>query len=377
MKEYPFLDLRLTDAHIADELKQAVCHVIDSGRYLHGEQTEQLEHEMALLCETRHCVAVSNGLDSLRLIIRAYKEMGTLRDGDQVIVPGNTYVASVLAVSDNRLEPVLCDARLDTLNMDLSLLSKLISTHPRVRAIMPVHLYGSPCWGHELVEAAHRHGLLIVEDNAQAINARASVPGLNGTFTTGGLGHAAGHSFYPTKNLGALGDAGAVLTNDDELAATVRALANYGADRRYHNIYKGLNCRIDEMQAAVLCVKLRHINDETERRLRVAATYDSYISNAAVTKPVIFSGMRQVWHQYVVMVPNRDSFRAYLKENGVGTDVHYATPPHRQSCYSELSSNRLPVTERIAREVVSLPIAAHITEHDASEIAEIVNNWQP
>ena len=275
--KYPFLDLALAHAPYLDELKAAACEVIERGRYLHGIQTEQLEEEIAQLCQTKHCISMSNGLDALRLILRAYKEMGLLHDGDEVIVPANTYVATVLAVSDNNLVPVLCEPREDTMNLDSRLMEALIT--PRTRAVMPVHLYGTPCWDETLMQVASAHDLLIIEDNAQAIGAVSAAPGLNGTKATGGLGHAAGISFYPTKNLGALGDAGAVVTNDDTLAATVRALANYGSDRRYHNIYRGYNCRLDEIQAAMLRVKLRHLEEENATRNAVAEAYSTCITN--------------------------------------------------------------------------------------------------
>ncbi len=373
MKQYPFLDLALANGPYMDELKAAACEVIERGRYLHSTQTEQFEEEIAALCEARHCVSVSNGLDALRLILRAYKEMGIMRDGDEVIVPANTYVASVLAISDNGLVPVLCDPREDTMNLDSSLLESLIT--PRTRAIMPVHLYGTPCWDTALMQAARDHGLRIIEDNAQAIGAKSNIAGLNGTFITGGLGDAAGISFYPTKNLGALGDGGAVVTNDDALATTVRALANYGSDKRYHNIYPGYNCRLDEIQAAMLRVKLRYLEKENETRAAVARAYHDAIDNPRVKAPVIFEELKQIWHQFVVRVENRDAFRAHLADNGVGTDIHYATPPHRQPCYHQLAHGPLPVTERLAGEVVSLPIAHPITPDDARAIASIINRF--
>jgi len=373
MAEYPFLDLALVNAPYIDELKAAACEVIERGRYLHSTQTELFEQEIADLCQTRHCVSVSNGLDALRLILRAYKELGIMDDGDEVIVPANTYVASVLAISDNNLVPVLCDPREDTSNLDSSLLEGLIT--PRTRAVMPVHLYGTPCCDALLIDVARRHNLLIIEDNAQAIGARNSIAGINGTFMTGGLGHVAGISFYPTKNLGALGDGGAVVTNDDTLAATVRALANYGSDRRYHNIYRGVNCRLDEIQAAMLRVKLRHLEQENATRAAVARTYTDSITNPKVKPAVIFDDMRQTWHQYVVRAEKRDTFRQYLADNGVGTDIHYATPTHRQPCYSGLRHDPLPVTERLADEIVSLPIAHPITPDDARAIAEIINRY--
>ena len=371
--KYPFLDLALAHAHYMDQLKAAACEVIERGRYLHGPHTELLEQEIAQLCQTKHCVSVSNGLDALRLILRAYKEMGRLHDGDEVIVPANTYVASVLAVSDCGLVPVLCEPREDTLNLDSRLLEELIT--PRTRAVMPVHLYGTPCWDETLMRVAREHDLLIVEDNAQAIGAKSAVAGLNGTVVTGGLGHAAGISFYPTKNLGALGDAGAVVTNDDELAATVTALANYGSDRRYHNIYQGYNCRLDEIQAAMLRVKLLHLEEENNVRNSVAQAYSITITNPKVKTPDFIEGTKQIWHQYIVRVEQRDEFRNYLTEHGVGSDIHYATPPHRQPCYQGILQGAYPITERLADEVVSLPIAPPITPADACAIAEIINRF--
>ena len=373
MKQYPFLDLALANAPYMDELKAAACDVIEGGRYLRGEQTQLLEQEIAELCQVKHCIGVSNGLDALKLILRAYKELGRLRDGDEVIVPANTYVATVLAVSDNGLVPVLCEPREDTLNMDSSLIEGLITD--RTRAIMPVHLYGTPCWDAGLMQVARDHDLLIIEDNAQAIGAASDVAGLHGTFVTGGLGDAAGNSFYPTKNLGALGDVGAVTTSDDALADAVRALANYGSDRRYHNIYLGYNCRVDEIQAAMLRVKLRYLERENDERAAIARVYDECISNPRVKTPVIFEGMRQIWHQYVVRVEGRDDFRAYLTANGVGSDIHYATPPHRQPCYKDLAHLSFPITERLADEVVSLAIAPPLTTDDARAIADIINRF--
>lgn len=370
--KYPFLSLKQANVPYEDELKQAAVDVIDSGWYLHGKHTEMLEQEIASLCQVRHCIAVSNGLDALRLIIRAYIEMGKLHPGDKVIAPANTYVASVLAISDNGLVPVLCEPSLLTMNLDSDCMERLIT--PEVKAVMPVHLYGTPSWDAKLKQLALDHDLLVIEDNAQAIGASAAVDGLNGTRVTGGLGHAAGISFYPTKNLGALGDAGAVVTNDDDLAKAVRALANYGSDRRYHNIYRGLNCRIDEIQAAMLRVKLRHLDEENARRDAIAQVYNDAITSQRIITPGRFEGMKQVWHQYVIRVKDgRDEFRAELEKRGVMTDIHYATPPHMQPCYSDLQHDNLPVTELLAGQVVSLPIAHPITVDDAREIASIIN----
>ncbi len=372
---YPFLDLAKTQARYVDELKAAASAVIESGRFLHGAETELLEQEMASLCQVRHCVTVSNGLDALRLILRAYIELGRLEPGDKVIVPANTYIASVLAITDNDLVPVLCDVRPDTMNLDSSLIDTLMDS--RVKAVMPVHLYGTPCCDQALIDAVKENQLLMIEDNAQAVGARAACDGLNGTRMTGGLGHIAGISFYPTKNLGALGDGGAVTTNDEELAHIVRALANYGSDRRYHNVYCGLNCRLDEIQAAMLRVKLRHFQAENAVRREVAATYSECITHPQVVTPSIFETMEQVWHQYVIRVTGgqRDAMRAYLQEQGIGTDIHYATPPHLQPCYHDLSHGPLPVTEQLADEIVSLPIAAPIIPASVREIAAVINRF--
>lgn len=373
MKQYPFCDLKLANGPLEEELKQAACRVIESGRYLRGEQTELLEREVAQVCQVKHCVAVSNGLDALRLILRAYIEMDVLHPEDKVIVPANTYVASVLAITDNHLEPCLIDIDPVTMNLDTRLLESHLS--PRVKAIMPVHLYGTPCCDRMLIDIASHYNLRIIEDNAQAIGARSAVPGVNGTHFTGSLGHAAGISFYPTKNVGALGDAGAVVTDDDELAAVVRALANYGSDRRYHNIYRGLNCRIDEIQAAMLRVKLRHLEQEIARRQAIAAAYNEAITHPQVTTPAIIDGTRQVWHQYVIRCNERDRLREYLADNGVGTDIHYATPPHLQPCYNRYRSLKLEQTTALASEAVSLPIAHPVTVDDAREIASVINRF--
>ena len=371
--KYKFLDLAKANEPYMEQLQEAACNVIKSGRYLRGEQTNLLEQEIAGLCEAKYCIAVSNGLDALRLILRAYIELGVLHHEDHVIVPANTYIASVLAISDNGMTPCLCDARPDTMNMDSSLIENLIT--PAVTAIMPVHLYGTPCWDEELMTIAKRYDLKIIEDNAQGIGAKANTPGINGTFTTGGLGHASAISFYPTKNLGALGDAGSVVTNDEELAKAVRTIANYGSDTRYHNIYMGLNCRIDEIQAAMLRVKLRYLNVENMRRSEVAEAYNTHITNPLVKKPDIFDDMLQIWHQYVIRVEKRDEMRSYLEKKGVMTDIHYATPPHRQPCYRRFQSYRLPITNDIADYAISLPIGHPITASDAEQISKIINEF--
>ncbi len=371
MKQYEFLPLGVVNEPYRQAIQSKIDSVLDKGWYLNGEFGKQVEAQLSSLTKMPWAVTCSNGLDALRLIFRAYKELGVMRDGDEVIVQANTYIASVLAISDNGLRPVLVDADIDTLNMDFSKIEERITE--RTRAIMVVHLYGAPCWSDSLAGIARKHNLKIVEDNAQAIGATTTCRGLNGTGITGGLGDAAAFSFYPTKNVGAMGDAGAVTTNDEALADAVRAIANYGSDRRYHNIYQGLNCRMDELQAAVLSVKLQHLADISDTRRRNAAVYDREIANPLLRKPKKLPG--NVWHQYVVLVADgrRDEFRKFLSDNGVPTDVHYAVPPHLQPCYAGLADRALPAAERIAAECVSIPIAEHLSETDISEISEIIN----
>lgn len=368
MKSYPFLDMKRLNAPYAEELKEACANVIDSGRYLHGEQTQALEQELSAYCGTAHCIAVSNGLDALRLSLRAWIGTGKLNPGDEIIVPANTYIASVLAITDSSLLPVLVEPEPESMDLDPNLIEQALT--PRTRAIMEVHLYGTPV-KHDLIRPiADKHGLMIIEDNAQAIGA--AQHGLK----TGAMGDVAAFSFYPTKNIGALGDAGAVTTNDAEVAQAVKALANYGSDYRYHNIYQGFNCRMDELQAAMLRVKLRHIDEETSRRRQAAKAYNENINNEWVNKPAHIEGMTQVWHQYVIRTPYREKLRAFLYNHGVQTDIHYATPPHLQPCYLTLAHQPLPLTEQLANEVLSLPIAT-VSEQEACEIASIINQFRP
>lgn len=372
--KYPFLDLATVNAPYMDDMVAAAERVIRSGRYVGGEEVARLEAEIGERLAAPHVVGVSNGLDALRLILRAYVEMGVMKTGDEVIYPANTYIASVLAISDAGLVPVAVDIDEQTMNIDTSLIGQALTE--RTRAIMTVHLYGRVAWDERLVETARRHNLKVIEDCAQSFGARTLSPGLYGSHHAGALGDAAGISFYPTKNIGAVGDAGAVVTHDLELARAVRALANYGSDRRYHNIYCGFNCRLDPIQAAMLRVKLPHIDDENADRFARALAYQRTISHPSVTLPYISRELNDnVWHQYVVRVPagSRDSFRRQLEERGVGTDIHYAVPPHLQPCYSAMAHGPLHVTERLAHEVVSLPIAAGISVADAAEIGRIIN----
>jgi dTDP-4-amino-4,6-dideoxygalactose transaminase len=385
MNKYPFLSLGSINEIYRDQLDEAARHVIGSGYYVGGQEVENFESMLADIHSVSHAIGVSNGLDALRLIFRAYIEMGVMKPGDEVIVPANTYVASVLAVTDNRLTPVFVEPSLETLNLDSALIERALT--PRTRAILPVHLYGRACWDSTLADIARAHRLKVVEDNAQAIGAVANVDGLSGTLMTGSLGDAAAFSFYPTKNIGALGDAGAVTTNDEDLARAVRALRNYGSDRQYHNIYAGFNCRLDPMQAAFLAVKLPHLADETQARRDRAAAYASLINNQLIIKPNpvdnINNALDAVWHQYIIRVADtqnpaatRDRLRAYLLDNGVETAVHYACPPHLQPCYRQYAGLSLPLTTLIADSVVSLPITRTTPLADIPAIAEIINSFK-
>lgn len=373
--KYPFLRLDRVNAPFRDQLHAAMTRVLDSGWYVGGPEVERFESMLAGQCKAPYAVGVTNGLDALRLILRAAIETGRLSRGDAVIVPANTYVASILAITDNGLLPVFAEPDARTLNLDTSRLEEYYT--PQVKAIMPVHLYGRTCWDSALADFVKRHDLFVVEDNAQAIGARAAVPGLFGSNVTGALGHAGAFSFYPTKNIGALGDAGAVVTHDADLARAIRAIRNYGSLRQYHNIYKGLNCRLDPMKAAQLTVKLPHTDTENAVRRELAEIYQAEITNPLVTKPLWpKTDAEHVWHQYIVQTEDRDGFRSYLLDNGVETAVHYATPPHRQPCYAEYATLSLPVTDRIARTVVSLPVTRCTSPDDARQIAAVINAWR-
>lgn len=375
--KYPFLDLGAVNTPYADELVKAAERVVRSGRYVGGEEVERLESMLSGMTGAPYIIGVSNGLDALRLILKGYVALGVMKNGDEVIVPGNTYVASLLAITDAGLKPVPVDADIQTMNIDSQLVEKAVT--PKTKAIMTVHLYGRVAWDNTLADIAKRYGLKVIEDNAQGIGGIATTAGLYGSRRTGSLGDAAAFSFYPTKNVGALGDAGAVATHDKELAMTVRALANYGSDRRYHNIYLGYNCRLDPMQAAMLTVKLPHTDRENADRFERAVTYSRNIQRPDMVTPMMSETVTDnVWHQYVLRVTNgkRAEFISRLAENGVGTDIHYATPPHRQPCYAGLPHSALPVTELLADEVVSLPIATGTSVKDAAEISEIINRLE-
>jgi len=368
-----FLDLQKINAQYADALKQAATEVIDSGWYLLGERVKRFEQHLAEYIGIRHAIGVGNGLDALRLILKAYIELGVMQEGDEVIVPANTYIATILAITDNRLKPVLVEPDINTYNLDISLIEQHITE--RTRAIMLVHLYGQVCWSSELERIAKKYNLKIIEDNAQAIGAE-----WEGR-KTGALGDAAGFSFYPGKNLGALGDAGAVTTNDDQLAEVVRALANYGSRQKYVNEYQGLNSRLDELQAAFLDVKLRFLDTENQRRREVAAYYCKYITNPDIILPIrnsqsaIQNPKSHVWHLFVIRHPNRDALQKYLMENGIQTLIHYPIPPHKQLAYKEWNGKDIPITALIHREVASLPISPVISVEEMKKVVKYLNDF--
>lgn len=374
--KYPFLDLTTVNARYAEDLHHAAKRVIDSGRYIGGDEVDQFNKELAALCHAPYAIGVSNGLDALHLILEGYKITGQLHDGDEIIVPANTYIASTLAITHAGLSPVLTDPNPLSMNLDAEGIRSSLTE--RTRAIMPVHLYGRVAWDEDIAHIVKKYNLLVIEDAAQAIGARATTDGLYGSRIAGAIGHAGALSFYPTKNLGAIGDAGAVITHDPQLASAITALANYGSDVRYHNIYAGFNCRMDPIQAAMLRAKLPDTQAANARRFERAVAYNNVLSHPLIAKPLMSAAATDcIWHQYVIRVSNglRDNLRRYLTNNGVGTDIHYPVPPHLQPCYTDLPHKPLPVTESLASEILSLPIGDGTSVKDAAEIAMIINRF--
>ena len=374
---HPFLRLADSNAPYRDALVEAGRRVIDSGYYIGGPEVSALESDMASLCHTSQCVAVSNGLDALRLIFRAYIAMGRLSPGDEVLFPDMTFIASALAISDCGLIPVPVDASPETLNMDTTLLEAAVTS--RTRAILTVHLYGRVCYDTTLADVARRHGLIVIEDAAQAIGADSLVAGPAGTTRPGSLGNAAAFSFYPTKNIGALGDAGAVTSSDTLLIRTVRTLANYGYHEHYNSVMQGFNCRMDALQAAFLRVKLPYTADENALRRRQAELYDRLITNSAIRKPLPcnFCDNSNIYYQYPVLVEDRRAFRNHLLEHGIETAVHYPKPVHAQPCYPDLNAVRYPIAQHIADSEVSLPIGRTSSLDAIPEIAAAINTCRP
>lgn len=363
-----FLDLQKVTQRYQQEIHEAVDRVVDSGWYLQGAENEQFEQQYAAYIACRHCIGCGNGLDALMLIYRAYIEMGVMKPGDEVIVPANTYIASILALTENGLVPVLAEPRPDTLELDDSRLESLIT--PKTRSILLVHLYGRCAYTEEIGRLCRQYRLKLVEDNAQAHGCRYA----DGR-RTGSLGDAAGHSFYPAKNLGALGDGGAVTTDDDELAVVVRTLANYGSQKKYVFRYTGRNSRLDELQAAVLSVKLRHLDADNEARRTIAKIYYDGICNPCVTLPTALPHDMNVFHLFPILCERRDDLQEYLRQNGVQTQIHYPIPPHKQACYRQWNGLSLPVTCRLHQQELSLPISQVMTGDEAREVVRIINSF--
>ncbi|MDO3720326.1 DegT/DnrJ/EryC1/StrS family aminotransferase [Marinobacter sp. chi1] len=369
----PFLDLKAINAQYRDELVAAATRVIDSGWYIQGQEVSAFEQEFADYCGTQHCIGVANGLEALTLTLRAWKEQGRLKDGDEVIVPANTYIASILAITENCLTPVLVEP--DEASYNLCPKNTEAAITSRSRAMLPVHLYGQLADMPALMDIAERHKLLVLEDAAQAHGAS-----LNDR-KAGSWGHAAGFSFYPGKNLGALGDAGAITTNDDELATVLRALGNYGSHKKYENRYQGVNSRLDEMQAAMLRVKLPHQEKEIAARRQVAHAYINGIKNDALTLPLTLGTSSlafhsHVWHLFVIRCQQREDLQQHLADHGVQTLIHYPIPPHHQQAYRNWQEQNFPETEALHKQVLSLPIGPTLAEEHTKQVVKACNAWK-
>jgi len=363
-----FLDLQKINLTHQQEIEDRLLNVFRSGWYLLGNEVKNFEQNLKNYIGAKNAIGVANGLDALRLIFRAYIELGIMSKGDEVLVPANTYIASLLALSDNGLIPVLVEPDLDNYNIDISKIESKITS--KTKAILIVHLYGQIVFSEQLKTIARSNNLKIIEDNAQSIGASWN------QIKAGNLGDAAGFSFYPGKNLGALGDAGAITCNDDELAKAIRAIANYGSNVKYVNIYQGLNSRLDEIHAAVLDVKLKYINQENEIRRKIAARYSKEIKNDKIILPILpVDDAEHVWHLYVIRTKQRDELQAYLSENNIQTLIHYPIPPHKQEAYKEMNNLHLPITETIHDEVLSLPISPVMNEEEVSKVIYIINRY--
>lgn len=362
-----FLELQKITAKYADEIHEAVNRVVDSGWYLQGEENKIFEANYAKYIGTDYCVGCANGLDALIWIFRAYVEMGVMKKGDEVIVPANTYIASILAISENGLKPVLVEPDIATYQIDDSKIEEAITE--RTRAILIVHLYGQCAYTNRIDDLCQKYNLKLVEDNAQAHGCM-----YNGK-RTGSLGEAAGHSFYPGKNLGALGDAGAVTTNNEELANIIRAIANYGSAKKYVFKYIGRNSRLDEIQAAVLDVKLKHLDEDNAIRKEIARYYLKYIINSEIILPIISDWNSHVFHIFTIRCKHRDELQKYLFDNGIQTVIHYPIPPHKQECYNEWNKYSYPITEQIHNEELSLPISPVMTKEEIVEVTKVINHF--
>lgn len=360
-----FLDLKKINKSFEPKLSESIKRVIDSGWFLLGKENEFFEKEFSEFIGTKYCIGVASGLDALKLILRGYIELNYLSNGDEVIVPANTFFASVLAISENNLKPIFIEPDPKTFNIDPKLIESKITE--RTKAIMAVHLYGKNSINKHLISLVKKYKLKLIEDNAQAA----------GCFfndkRTGSIGDAAGHSFYPGKNLGAIGDGGAVTTNDKKLAETIRSLGNYGSSEKYYYKFKGLNSRLDELQAAVLRIKLKRLDIDNKKRAKIAAFYINNIKNKKIILPVFDS--EHVWHLFVIRNLDRDNLKKYLHKNNIQTIIHYPIPPHKQLAYSEFENLSFPITEKLSHEVLSLPMDPTITTKDLDKIITVLNNF--
>ena len=365
-----FLDLKSINNQYKLEIEKSLFEVLNSGWYIQGKEVLHFENDLASYCNVKNVIGVANGLDALRLILKAYIELGYLEEGDEVIVPSNTYIASVLAISENLLKPIFVEPDLSNYNIDFDKIEEKITS--KTKLIMVVHLYGQVFWSDKLIQLAKKYSLKIIEDNAQAIGAE-----WNGV-KTGCLGDAAGFSFYPGKNLGALGDGGAVATNDDELANVIRPLGNYGSTQKYVNEYKGLNSRLDEIQAAILRIKLKYLDQENTRRREIAEFYVSNIKNTKIILPTLpIHSQEHVWHLFVIRTQHREILQSYLHANGVQTLIHYPIPIHQQNAYKfEFQGLNFPVSEDISKTCLSLPIYSCLEWHEIRHVVKIINSYE-
>ena len=365
MCDIPFLPLDKINNRFREEINARIKTILDCGYYLQATECARFESEFASYIGAKYCIGCANGYDALELILRAYG----YGQGDEIIVPANTYIATILAISANGCTPVLIEPNIATCNIDPNLIESAIT--PRTKAIFPVHLYGRVADMPQIIEIAKKHSLRVFEDCAQSHGAE-----LEGK-KTGSFGDAAGFSFYPGKNLGCFGDGGCVITDDEDIANKIRAIANYGTDRKYHHIYKGVNSRLDEIQAAVLSVKLKYLDSDNERRRYIARLYLDGIKNPLISLPNAPNDPKShVWHVFTVRVEGRDAFQKYLLDAGIHTLIHYPIPPHKQEAYSEWAERSYPVSEKIHREIISLPISPIMTDEEVEYVIDVVNSWQ-